>query len=242
MEVRRNDNDLSFLLMRFNQRDSSAFAKIYTKLFMELHVYAVRFYCNTSDSAEDAVQEAFCYLWERQNVKFDSLEKIKAFLYVTIKNRYKNRLNHWEVEQKYKNVVERESEFLEDVLESELATSLLESVERIPDPGGKVMKLYLNGYEAEEIADRLQMSIHTVYNTKSRAIGMLKKFFALNIKRSFNNTFIFYFLQLIPESVLFQEQHFKKNHSFKMQLSLNDPFLIEKTSCSRSNKRFYFCH
>jgi putative ATPase subunit of terminase (gpP-like) len=180
MEVRRNDNDLSFLLMRFNQRDSSAFAKIYTKLFMELHVYAIRFYCNTSDSAEDAVQEAFCYLWERQDVVFDSLAKIKAFLFVAIKNRFKNRLSHLGVEQKYKDVLEREYGFSEEIVESELATSLLEYVERMPDPGGKVMRLYLNGYEAEEIADRLHMSIRTVYNTKSRAIGMLKKFFSLS--------------------------------------------------------------
>lgn len=177
MEVRWNDDDLVLLLARFNQRDTSAFAKIYTKFFTELHVYAIRFYCNTSDSAEDAVQEAFCYLWERQDVVFDSLAKIKAFLFVAIKNRFKNRLSHLGVEQKYKDVVERESGFLEDIKECELATSMLEYVERMPDPEGKVMKLYLTGYEAEEIADNMQLSIRTVYNAKSRAIGMLKRLF-----------------------------------------------------------------
>ena len=99
MEVCQND-DSAFLLMRFNQRDTSAFAMIYTKFFTELHVYANRLYTNTSESAEDAVQEAFCYLWERHDVIFDSLTKIKAFLFVAIKNRYKNHMSHLGVEQK----------------------------------------------------------------------------------------------------------------------------------------------
>ncbi|MFR5659751.1 MAG: sigma factor, partial [Butyricimonas faecihominis] len=104
MEVCQND-DSAFLLMRFNQRDTSAFAMIYTKFFTELHVYANRLYTNTSESAEDAVQEAFCYLWERHDVIFDSLTKIKAFLFVAIKNRYKNHVSHLGVEQKYRDVL-----------------------------------------------------------------------------------------------------------------------------------------
>ena len=179
MEDGPNDDDLDLLLTRFNRRDPSVFAQVYTNFFTELHVYAIRLYYNTSESAEDAVQEAFCYLWERHNVVFDSLPKIKAFLFVAIKNRYKNHMSHLGVVQKYKDVAERESCFTEDILESELATSLLEFVERIPDPEGKVMKLYLTGYEAEEIADRMQLSIRTVYNAKSRAIGILKRCFSL---------------------------------------------------------------
>ena len=102
-----------------------------------------------------------------------------AFLFVAIKNRYKNHVNHLGVRQKYKDAMERETSFVEDVLDSELATSLLEYVEYIPDPEGKVMKLYLAGLDAEEIADHMKLSIRTVYNAKSRAVGMLKKFFSL---------------------------------------------------------------
>ena len=101
-------------------------------------------------------------------------------LFVAIKNRYKNHMSHLGVEQKYRDVLERETSFVEDILESELATSLLEYVERIPDPEGQVMKLYLTGLDAEAIADNMQLSIRTVYNVKSRAVGMLKKFFSLS--------------------------------------------------------------
>ena len=60
------------------------------------------------------------------------------------------------------------------------AAQIAEYVERIPDPEGQVMKLYLTGLDAEAIADNMQLSIRTVYNVKSRAVGMLKKFFSLS--------------------------------------------------------------
>lgn len=49
MEVCQND-DSAFLLTRFNQRDTSAFAMIYTRFFTELHVYANRLYAKTRSS------------------------------------------------------------------------------------------------------------------------------------------------------------------------------------------------
>lgn len=179
MKFRPNDNEPAVLLARFNRRDMSAFASVYMEYFTELHVYARRLYAGTSVEPEDVVQDVFCNLWERADITFDSLLKIKAFLFVALKNGYRNHVNHLEVERKYKSAVELDAGFENDIMESELGASLLECIERMPDPGGKVMKLYLSGFEAEEIADRLRMSIRTVYNTKSRAIGMLKSFFTL---------------------------------------------------------------
>lgn len=177
MEIYQNEEEPAILLKRFNQREASAFGAIYMRFFTELHVYAMRFYSRTSESAEDAVQEAFYTLWERRELVFDSVTKIKAFLFVAIKNRYKNQLIHWGVEQKYKDIVEWESGFSEDIVESELAASLSEYVERMPEQEGKVMKLYLAGHEAEEIAAEMQWSVQTVYNVKSRAMRFLKRLF-----------------------------------------------------------------
>lgn len=177
MDPCRNDDELTVLLTRFNRRDTSAFTSVYMKYFTELHTYARRLYATTSMEPDDVVQDVFCNLWERTDITFDSFLKIKAFLFVAIKNSYRNYVNHLEVERKYKNVAELNGGFENDIVESELGASLLEYVERIPDPGGKVMKLYLSGFEAEEIAEKLRMSIRTVYNTKHRAIGMLKGWF-----------------------------------------------------------------
>ena len=164
-------------LKRFNKRDVNAFAEIYTAFFTELHVYALRFYLNRPEMAEDAVQDAFCYLWEREDITFDCLDKIKAFLYVAIKNRFKNHLSRIDVEQKYRETLERVS-VDEDILDSELMVSLWECVERIPNPEGKVLKLYLSGYEPEDIARQMKLSLQTIYNMKSKAVGKLKRFFA----------------------------------------------------------------
>ena len=101
-------------------------------------------------------------------------------------------MNHLGVRQKYKDAMERETFFVEDVLDSELATSLLEYVEYIPDPEGKVMKLYLAGLDAEEIADHMKLSIRTVYNAKSRAVGMLKKVLFIGESIMFLKMKVFY--------------------------------------------------
>lgn len=167
------------LLERFNKREASAFAMVYTKFFVELHAYALRLYGNIATAPEDVVQDAFSYLWERREVTFDEVLKIKAFLYVVIKNKYYHHLNHAGVVDKYRKTIEYENQFADDVFNCEQISFLLEYVERIPNIGRKVIKLYLDGYEAEDIAEKMQMSIQSIYNIKSQTIRTLKKYFSL---------------------------------------------------------------
>lgn len=47
----------------------------------------------------------------------------------------------------------------------------------LPENCAQVMNLYLSGYEMEEIAGQLNLSLQTVYNTKSMAIRLLKEKF-----------------------------------------------------------------
>lgn len=80
------------LLSRFNARDTEAFVSVYKLFFTELHLYASRLYNCTTVSPEDAVQDVFCSLLENKGTHFESLLKLKAFLYTSIKNRYKSYL------------------------------------------------------------------------------------------------------------------------------------------------------
>ena len=61
--------------------------------------------------------------------------------------------------------------------ESERVVRLREYVERMPEPERGVIKMYLDGYEPGEIADRLQMSVQSIYNLKSRAVNFLRRLF-----------------------------------------------------------------
>ena len=86
------------------------------------------------------------------------------------------------VADRHKEAMEREARFDNDVADSELSVRLQEYVERLPDPGNRVIKFYLDGYEAKDIADKMNMSVQTIYNIKSQAINALRKLF--NVDRS----------------------------------------------------------
>ena len=167
----------ALLLKRFNRRETEAFTFVYMRFFTELHAYACRLYRHTQTLPEDAVQDVFCYLWENRHKSFDNLVNLKAFLYVMLKNRYIHHLEHQKVADRHKEIMEREAQFEQDVADSELAVKLKEYVEHIPEPGGQVIKYYLNGYEANDIAQKMGLSIQSIYNIKSQAIQFLRKLF-----------------------------------------------------------------
>ncbi len=175
MKKTLNEQGGRVLLEQFNRRDTLAFAEVYTAFFVELHAYALSLYGKTDIVPEDVVQDAFIYLWERKKVTFDTLSKIKSFLFVVIKHKYYNYLNHLGVIRKYEKAVEYENGFTDPLPSSELFTSIMEQVERIPGTGGQVLKLYLDGYEAEDIAQEMQINVQSVYNIKSVAIKKLKR-------------------------------------------------------------------
>lgn len=205
VEIDKTKDGSDFLLLRFNQRDTSAFTSVYRKFFTEFHLYANCLYSHTSVSAEDAVQDAFCYLWERHDVVFESFSKMKAFLFVVIKNQYKKYLTHVGVEQKYRAATEIDEHFAEDLIESEMGALLLEYIEQLPESGGKIMKLYLSGFSNEDIAEKLQLSIRTVYNIKSRTVILLRRYFSVSrslddfLGKKRGSKLILFFYTLFPK-------------------------------------------
>ena len=108
------------LLSRFNARDTEAFVSVYKLFFTELHLYASRLYNCTTVSPEDAVQDVFCSLLENKGTHFESLLKLKAFLYTSIKNRYKSYLEHRKVQGKYKTYTETAQTFASEITENEV--------------------------------------------------------------------------------------------------------------------------
>lgn len=176
------DSD-AILLKHFNQRDTCAFTCVYMRFFTELHTYALRLYRHTQTLPEDAVQDVFCYLWSNRDKTFEDLAKLKAFLYVMLRNRYIHHVEHMKVADRHKEAMEREARFDNDVADSELSVRLQEYVERLPDPGNRVIKFYLDGYEAKDIADKMNMSVQTIYNIKSQAINALRKLFNVDRPR-----------------------------------------------------------
>lgn len=169
------------LMERFNKRDISAFITIYNHLFTELHIFANKLAYRQSYSPEDSVQEIFCRLWESSH-KFNSITQLKAFLYISIKNDYLHYCNHFNVIKKH-HIHHQDSFALDESAQTnEQLIKLQEYIEYIPDPGKQILKLYINGYDAKEIAQKMGMNIQTIYNIKSQTISYIRNFFLSKTK------------------------------------------------------------
>lgn len=166
--------DFSAIVNKFNTGDKSAYKNIFNHLYPGMCLFAKKI-IKDHDDCEDIVQEVFIELWN-QRAKFESHEHIKAFLYLSIKNRCLNFLkrNNTKIKhlQSYPN--ETEYPFEKFVLEAETAANLYEVINTLPEQQKKVILLNLEGYSNEEISQELDISINTVKLYKKLAYNRLR--------------------------------------------------------------------
>lgn len=171
-----NSKNELLLLEKFNNRDCVAFGTVYNMFYDDLFYYTSKIYRGTELSAYDIIQDIFLNLWEMKRQKFSGLNNIKAYLFVSIKNNFKDYLKHKKSKDKYKfDVAMDEDLFVAEIMEMEVFSFLNEAVNALPSECCKVIKSYLEGYETKEITQRLNKTESTVYNQKKAAIDQLKK-------------------------------------------------------------------
>lgn len=162
------------LLKRFNHRESIAFGEVYSLFYRELSVYAASLYRDAIMQPEDVVHDVFIHLW-LSSMKFEQVINIKAYIYVSIKNGFKNYLAHHTHVVKYTKQVSIDEDFGIDVMESEFYSLIDESIKVLPKSYAEVIDLYLKDWKLGEIAEKLKKSDQYVYNTKNKAISILRK-------------------------------------------------------------------
>lgn len=166
----------------FNRRDERAFIKIYENLYKELCHFASSLYRDGDMTAQDVVHDLFVNLWTSKNIKFQTEENLKAYLYVSIKNGFKNYIKHQNHVHKYQNVVSCEEDyFVTKMVETETYSVLSQAVNILPEECARIFKMTLNGWSTDEIADKLGKSKSTIYEHKQNAVKIIKK----NLFRNF---------------------------------------------------------
>lgn len=129
------------------------------------------------ESPEDVVQEAFAKLWEKRR-HFHQPDAIKAFLYITVKNRCLNLCKHDKVVRKYGDLLHAETDeqaIGDHIMESEVLENVYRALERLPEGCRQVLKLsYFQELRNKDIAEKLQVSINTVKTQKKRALHLLR--------------------------------------------------------------------
>lgn len=162
------------LLKRFNNRDSIAFGEVYTLYHNELSIYTASLYREMNVMSEDVIQDVFVNLW-LSTVKFEMLINVKAYIYVSIKNSFRNYLRNNSYAEKYSEQVKLDHDFEVDVMESEMYSFVDELTNILPKSYAEVIDLYLKGWKSGEIAEKLIKTEQNIYNIKTRAITVLRK-------------------------------------------------------------------
>lgn len=163
------------LLTQFNKRNQAAFEQVYVKLYNELYYFTSRLYQGMETMAEDVLQDVFVSVWEKK-VPFVDEVHLKGYLYLSIRNRYKNYLKHRDSKSRYHDyILNNPTEHDSHIVETEVVSLLHMSLGLLPEACAEVFRLYVEGLSGEEIAEKLGKSVNTVYAQKQQAVKILKK-------------------------------------------------------------------
>lgn len=157
----------------------SVFETVYLRFYSPLCHFATKYVVNPDD-AEDLVGTVFTRLWNDKR-DFENYGHLRNFLY---KATYNACLNHLRSSER---AVQREKHFSEElyevggdywsgVIRAELIAKIFEAIDKLPLQYANVLRLaFAEELKNEEIADRLDLSLQTVKNYKSKGLELLRK-------------------------------------------------------------------
>jgi RNA polymerase sigma-70 factor (family 1) len=168
-------------ILKFQHVDKQSYRLLFNKLYPVMCLFSKKF-LNNYDDAEDIVQEVFIELWN-QRAKFESIEQIKAFLYLSIKNKCLNNKKHLMVKKKFADstMADNEQFFEEYVLETEVVQNINNAINNLTKQRKHIIVLGMQGLKNNEIAEDMRISINTVKLQKKIAYRQLRE----KLKHSF---------------------------------------------------------
>jgi RNA polymerase sigma-70 factor (family 1) len=162
-------------IFKFRNGDKQSYQSLFNRLYPVMCLFSKKFLYE-NDEAEDIVQEVFIELWN-QRQRFESVEQIKAFLYLSVKNRCINFKKHLSVREKFINtaMADMEQLFEEHVLHTEVIQHIYNAVNNLPVQRKKIIILSMEGLKNNEIAKDMQVSVNTVKLQKKIAYRQLRE-------------------------------------------------------------------
>lgn len=160
--------------------EEKALQEIYKEHYRSLCFYASK-YVEDMEDAKDIVQNVFVDIWNRPKT-FATPMNLKAYLYTTVYNSCMNHLKTRDIhERHHEDIREMSSEieehnYVTDRIESEVMWELLSAIDSLPEKCRKVFKLsYMEGLDIKEVAEKLDISPHTVKSQRARAKQLLQE-------------------------------------------------------------------
>lgn len=168
----------STMLTELKGENPKAFAFFFDLHYSPLCYFAERL-VKDQQVAEDIVEETFMKLWDKR-ADFESEHGIKAFLYITTRNACINI-----IKQSQRDTVsqaemlylaeKKEGFILNEMIRAEVLRVISQELDRLPMQCRTILKMsYVKGLKNHEIADKLEISVHTVRNQKARGLQLLR--------------------------------------------------------------------
>ncbi|AKK71308.1 hypothetical protein OK18_00445 [Chryseobacterium gallinarum] len=168
------------LLKSFVSGEEHAFDKIFRLYHPSLIFFAKRLFVNFDQiDAQQIVLDIFVKLHEKRET-FESLNSIKAFLYISTKNSCFNAIEKEKVRLKRfdgytSNFNESDdNNILSQIVLSEVYRELYQAIELLPEQCRIIMTQLMEGKTAKEVAEELSLTVSTVNSQKARAISILR--------------------------------------------------------------------
>ena len=159
-----SEKEEAILLKNFNRRIEKDFGKVYSLFYNDLFYFAAKLYQHTEVEPRDAIHDIFLNLWQSASLKFEHLTDIKAYLFVSLRNHFKSYVRHHQYIKEYEaSLLLDKDQFEVDIIESETLSTFHHILELLPEESAEILKLFLNGWKAEEIAQKLGKNKQTIY-------------------------------------------------------------------------------
>lgn len=157
----------------------SALKYIFDLYNQRLRYFSMQFVGN-QEVAEEIVSDAFIKIWNLRG-SFENIEKLQAFLYISVKNASLNYLRtaHAQImTEPIDSIFDLQSQdqnTLLKIIKTELIHSIYAEMCKLPQKQKEVFLLsYVEELNADEIGEKLGMSLSAVYTNRSRAIAALR--------------------------------------------------------------------
>lgn len=162
------------IIVDIQRGSKQAFKKLFDDYYPILCVFATR-YIEDKDVCKDIAQEALLAYWERKN-NFETLQKVKSFLYTVTRNRCLNHLKHEQVVLPHlADESDFDAGFEAAIIQQETYRLVNKAVEELPTQMRNVILYSMKGLKNHEIAQELDIAEGTVHTLKKIAYRKLRE-------------------------------------------------------------------
>ncbi|SIN65618.1 RNA polymerase sigma factor [Chitinophaga niabensis] len=163
------------IVLAIGNGDKHSFKEFFEDYFPILCAFSFK-YIKDEEQCKDIAQEALLTYWEKR-ADFDSIYKVKSFVYMVARNRCLNIIKRMQVGASYLQEAKNELEFFfeENIIEQETFLMVRKAIEALPPQMRTVISYSMEGLKKPQIAAEMGIAEGTVHSLKKTAYKKLRE-------------------------------------------------------------------